>query len=117
MTNAQVRKLREAFRLLYAALDADQASSAHQETLDRMRFDLERQHRIELYLEDLHDDLDPPDDEDEIPPFDAALAAWLDQNDYTILDWYEGWSDAGGGLRDRASEVLGCKFDDRGRRI
>lgn len=110
MTNAQVRRLREAFRLLYAALDADQASSVHQETLDRMRFDLERKHKIELYLEDLHDDLDPPADENEIPPLNAELAAWLDQNDYTILDWYD--SDL---VRKQSETALGVKFDDRGR--
>lgn len=113
MTNAQVRKLREAFRLLYSVVLDDRG----QEELDRLRFDLERKHKIELYLEDLHDDLDPPDNENEIPPFDAGLAAWLDQNDYTILDWYEGWSDEGGGLRERAAAALGCKFDDFGRRI
>jgi hypothetical protein len=112
MNNRQVRKLREAFRLLYAALDADLASSKHQEVLDHMRFELERKHRIELYLEDLHDDLDPPDDETEVPPFDAALAAWLEQNDYTILDWYEGVA----AVREESEAALGCKFDDRGRR-
>lgn len=106
MTNAQVRKLREAFRLLYAAINDDRG----QEDLDRLRFNLERKHKIELYLEDLHDDLDPPGDENEIPPFDAKLAAWLDQNDYTILDWYE--SDL---VRKQSETTLGVKFDDRGR--
>ena len=113
MNNSNVRKLREAFRLLYAALDADQASSAHQETLDHMRFDLERKHKIELYLEDLHPDLDPPDNDDEVLPFDAKLAEWLYQNDHTIFDWYDGVA----AIREESEAVLGCKFDDRGRRL
>lgn len=108
MNNQQTRRLREAFRLLYSVITDDRG----QEELDRMRFELERKHHIELYLEDLHDDLDPPDNEDEIPPFDAALAAWLEQNDYTILDWYEGAA----AVRKESEAVLGCKFDDRGRR-
>lgn len=113
VTNTQVRKLREAFRLLYAAIGDDRG----QEALDHMRFELESRHKIELYLADLHPDLDPPDDDGEIQPFDAALAAWLGQNDYTSLDWYEnGWYE-NGRIREESEAVLGCKFNDFGRRI
>lgn len=108
MNNAQVRRLREAFRLLYSVILDDRG----QEELDRMRFELERRNRIDLYLEDLHADLDPPDDENEIPPLDAELAAWLDQNDYTTLDWYDGAA----AIREESETVLGCKFNDFGRR-
>lgn len=108
MNNSNVRKLREAFRLLYEC----SLGERDQETLDHLRFELERKHKIELYLEDLHPDLDPPDNDYEIPPFDVKLAEWLYRNDYTMLDWYEGVA----AIREESEAVLGCIFDDRGRR-
>lgn len=108
MNNRQVRELREAFRLLYSVIEDDRG----QEELDRMRFELERKYRIELYLEDLFEDLDPPDNEDEIQPIDKELVEWLNRNDYTMYDWYAGAA----AVREESEAVLGCKFDDRGRR-
>lgn len=108
MNNSNVRKLREAFRLLYTVVTDDRG----QEELDQMRMALESKHRIDLYLEDLHPDLDPPDNDDEIPPLDAKLVEWLCQNDQTLIDYYEDPA-----LRERAAAALGCNFTDRGRRL
>jgi hypothetical protein len=108
MNNSDARKLRQAFRLLYSVVTDDRG----QEELDRMRMALESKHRIELYLEDLHEELDPPDNEDEIPPFDEELAKWLSQIDQTMIDYYDDSR-----LQRRAEVALGCKFTDRGRRI
>lgn len=107
-TNAQALKLRQGFRALYGSVSDDRLL----EQLDHLRYETERKLGIELYLEDLHEDLDPPDDAIEIRPFDASLREWIEANDHTICDWFDnGW------LRNASFDALSCVFDMYGRRM
>ena len=41
----------------------------------------------ELLLNDLHPNLDPPDDDDPVAPFDIRLRVMLNNDGYVVRDW------------------------------
>lgn len=84
MTYEQINELRAALRVVYAAADDYDCA----EPLDLLCRELEdRIPGAELYLEDLHPDMDPKGT-GELLPVSKALRAWCVAEDRTVLDWF-----------------------------
>lgn len=84
MTYEQINKLRAALRVVYEVAE----DTGVAETLDMLCRDLEdRIPGAELYLEDLHPDMDPKGSGPLVPP-SKALRAWCVAEDRTLLDWF-----------------------------
>lgn len=84
MTYEQINKLRAALRIVYEA--AEESGCA--ETLDMLCREMEeRIPGAELYLEDLHPDMDPKGT-GTLRPVSKALRAWCVAEDVTLLDWF-----------------------------
>jgi hypothetical protein len=84
MTYDQINRLRAALRVVYEA--AEDAGVA--DTLDLVCRELEeRIPGAELYLEDLHPDMDPKG-VGPLLPVSKTLRAWCVAEDMTLLDWF-----------------------------
>lgn len=84
MTYEQINKLREALRTVYEVTEGYGVS----ETLDLACRELEtRIPGAELYLEDLHPDMDPLGS-GPLLPISASLRSQVETEDRTLLDWF-----------------------------
>lgn len=109
-----VRQVRELLRQLYVLTEnGPGVVSRAAEDLDRFCRAFEDENGCELFLEDLHSDLDKIITDDEIQPVDAGLREACVALGGTVAEWYLQTNPAVA----HAAEKLPYALDDWGRRV